>query len=48
MMAPTTLLALLALSLPAAALARGRCTATFLRYVPSPFEQKWVDNIDSW
>jgi hypothetical protein len=47
-MAPAALLALLALSLPAAALARDRCTATFIRYVPSPFEQKWVDNIESW
>jgi len=27
---------------------RDRCTATFIKYVPSPFEQKWKDNIESW
>ena len=47
-MAFTTLLALLALSLPAAALARDYCAASFIRYVPSPFEQKWVNNIEKW
>jgi hypothetical protein len=27
---------------------RHKCISQFLKYTSSPFEQKWIDNIDDW